>query len=128
MGHFQRSNIIIDESAIRDWFDTGVCCFSILYTHRESHRVLCADCFCDEPLAEQSYYRGVSRHYLHIGYDGVPETCSNCHLIIPSVRTYRICIACEEAAQSFNRYMRTSGDHPYTQPDPTILVISQEDI
>lgn len=92
---------------LQRWLDTAICVklFAIKRDRAgEDAALLCLDCYVHEDLYEESegtVYRGVTRHYLHIGSNRDLETCAECRDTLYSIHSLGNCEAC---TLEFNHY------------------------
>lgn len=85
---------------LQKWLSTAICVkyFAIKRDRAgEDAALLCLDCYVHEDLFEElegTVYRGVTRHYLHIGNNRNLEICAECRDTLYSIHPLSNCEAC----------------------------------
>ena len=107
------------------WFCSARCVTALYYCRGDEEAIACPECKSAKPPAEKERYQGVITHYLHFGNSFNPKRCDLCRVSLASAHNIRDCHLCPRTVEEFVVQLITSGDYPWLNTEPTIVVHSR---
>ena len=107
------------------WLASALCITVNFYRHRLNEAKICRECYLGKSSRAQSFYDAYSRHYILLGDREAYEECARCDVILFEERAISQCEVCPETLAQFVQHLNSTGETPYDDPEPTMLMISQ---